>query len=67
LSNFSIWKRIVDRSQILREKKLKEENALRKEIALKVIKKKQISKDPPKPKIQTGLLFKKDRNGDSKP
>jgi hypothetical protein len=34
---------------------------------LKVTKSKPISKDPPKPKHQTGLLFKKDRVGDLKP
>jgi hypothetical protein len=34
---------------------------------LKVIKSIRISKDPPKPFNQTGLLFKKDRVGDLKP
>jgi hypothetical protein len=46
--------------------KLKAENALKKE-PLKVIKSKQISKDPPKEKNQAGLFFKRDIYGDSKP
>jgi hypothetical protein len=58
---------IEERQEFLREKKLKEENAKSKENSLKVIKSKPISKDPPKPFNQTGILFKKDKKGDAKP
>ena len=65
-SSFNTWKAIDERHEELKKDKLKIEDAQKKVNSLKVTKSKQISKDPPKPFNQTGLLFKRNKQGDSK-